>query len=152
MASRPDVKPPTGDGRRFEAHVFVCTEGAACKVDGPSAEILRYFKTQLKQSDLFGKVRFNKSGCLAQCGHGPIMVVYPEGTWYAHLTMGDAQRIWEEHFLGGHVVEDLVYHTDDPGPNSIPGKKPGEDPDTSRADYEPCTRCPWGPPVDAPGA
>ncbi len=145
-----EVRPPTGDGRRFEAHVFVCTEGPNCPADGPAAEILKHLKTRLKETEKKGLVRFNKSGCLDQCGHGPMLVVYPEGTWYGHLSLQDADRIFDEHIMAGRPVADLVYQTGERnGKNKLP-TAPGVAPDTSRADYFPCARCPWGPRQEAP--
>ncbi len=139
-----EVRPSTGAGRRFDLHVFVCTEGPACPEDGPAVEILKHWKARFKDQGVAGTVRFNKAGCLDQCGHGPVVVVYPEGVWYAHLDLADADRIFDEHIMGGTPVEDLIYRTDAPGKNKLP-MPPGGAPDVSHPNYRPCDRCPWGP-------
>jgi (2Fe-2S) ferredoxin len=60
-----------------------------------------------KAAGLGGKVRINKAGCLDQCEHGPMMVVYPEGVWYGNVRPEDAAAIVEEHLVGGRPVERL---------------------------------------------
>lgn len=95
----------------FERHVFVCTSGEYCpSKDGDSKEIHKTFKALVAKAGLKGKVRINNSGCLDQCGHGPMAVVYPEGVWYSHLSLNDVPLIVDEHLVKGHPVESLRYH------------------------------------------
>lgn len=54
-----------------------------------------------------GKVRINKAGCLDRCEEGPVMVVYPEGTWYTYVDKADIDEIVESHLRDGQVVERL---------------------------------------------
>ena len=104
----------------FDKHVFVCTSGEYCPLlDGDSKQIHQAFKEQVAKAGLKGKVRVNNSGCLDQCGHGPNVVVYPEGVWYSHLTLEDVPVIVAEHLLGGHPVERLRYHPPQPGANKL---------------------------------
>ena len=133
---------PTGAGRRFEVHAFVCTNAEACARDGPAEAIQAAFKERLRALGLKERLRVNKSGCLGQCGHGPMMVVYPEGVWYAHLRLDDVERIWTEHLLGGRPVEELRYRTDAAGTNVLGRPATGlpmaiGGPHSSR-----CARCP----------
>jgi (2Fe-2S) ferredoxin len=60
-----------------------------------------------KAAGLAGRVRINKSGCLDQCEHGPVMVVYPEAVWYGNVRPEDAAEIVTEHLVGGRPVERL---------------------------------------------
>ena len=141
----PEVRPPTGDGRRFERHAFVCTSPSSCGLDG--AEVVQEtLKGFLKAAGAKERLRVNKAGCLGQCGHGPLVVVYPEGVWYSHVTPGDAKRIWDQHMVAGHAVEDLLYITKDAGTNVIPKRggpvTPDNPIDKSSPFWSPCTRCP----------
>ena len=104
----------TGDASEavavFERHVFVCTSGEYCpSKDGDSKEIHKALKALVAKAGLKGKVRINNSGCLDQCGHGPMAVVYPEGVWYSHLTLNDVPLIVDEHLVKGRPVESLRY-------------------------------------------
>ncbi len=97
----------------FEHHVFVChntrPEGAprpSCTSDGNSNLHAR-LQQLAKEAGLAGKVRINKSGCLDQCEHGPMVVVYPEAVWYGNVMAEDAAVIVDEHLVGGHPVERL---------------------------------------------
>ncbi|HEV8458560.1 MAG TPA: hypothetical protein VGR44_09715 [Methylomirabilota bacterium] len=69
------------------------------------------------------EVRINKAGCFSQCGHGPMMVVYPENVWYAGVKESDLQEILESHILAGVPVKRLIYDPGVPGPNKVPGAK-----------------------------
>lgn len=55
------------------------------------------------------RVRVNNSGCLDQCGNGPMIVVYPEGVWYAGVKVEDVEAIVQEHILNHNPVERLLY-------------------------------------------
>ena len=88
-------------------------------LDGNSIEIHKAFKEQVAQAGLKGRIRVNNSGCLDQCGHGPNVVVYPEGVWYSHLTIEDVPEIVAEHLKGGRPVERLRYHPPKTGGNKL---------------------------------
>jgi (2Fe-2S) ferredoxin len=97
----------------FEHHVFVChnvrPEGAprpSCTRDGKS-DLHTELQQQVKAAGLATQVRINKAGCLDQCEHGPMVVVYPGGVWYARVQPGDAADIVQEHLVGGRPVERL---------------------------------------------
>lgn len=97
----------------FERHVFVCHNSRpadaarpSCTVDGKS-DLHTRMQQLAKAAGLDGRVRINKSGCLDQCEHGPMMVVYPEAVWYGNVRPEDAREIFEEHLLAGRPVERL---------------------------------------------
>jgi (2Fe-2S) ferredoxin len=97
----------------FERHVFVCqnsrpadTLRRSCTANGTS-ELHTQLQQLTKAAGLSGRVRINKSGCLDQCEHGPMVVVYPEAVWYGGVQAEDAAEIVAEHLVGGRPVERL---------------------------------------------
>jgi (2Fe-2S) ferredoxin len=97
----------------FEHHVFVCLNtrpaGAprsSCTADGTS-ELFTALQKLVNEAGLKGRVRVNRAGCLNQCEHGPVVVVYPEAVWYGGVQAADAQEIVREHLVGGRPVERL---------------------------------------------
>lgn len=92
---------------QYEKHLFVCTNGPYCPFDGDPEGLLKRLKQRVNEAGLGSKVRINRSGCLNQCGHGPNVVVYPEGVWYCGVQVGDADTIFEQHIVGSQPVERL---------------------------------------------
>jgi len=97
----------------FEHHVFVCCNsrpaGAprrSCTTNGTS-ELQAKLNQLVNEAGLKGRVRINKAGCLDQCEHGPVVVVYPEAVWYGNVKPEDAAEIVERHLVGGEPVERL---------------------------------------------
>ena len=105
---------PPARGRQYEKHAFVCVKGRACPHQG-ALELFGALRSRAKERGLVNRIRINKSGCLGQCGYGPMVVVYPEETWYAAVRPEDAERILTEHLEGGTPVEDLLHHPPGPG-------------------------------------
>jgi len=98
---------------RFRCHVFVCEnrrpaadERGSCAAKGGEA-VRQAFKEELARRGLKGEVRANAAGCLDACGHGPTVVVYPEGVWYGRVRPEDVAEIVERHLVGGQPVERL---------------------------------------------
>jgi (2Fe-2S) ferredoxin len=54
-----------------------------------------------------GKVRINKAGCLDRCEEGPVLVIYPQGTWYTYVDKEDIDEIIDTHLVGGQIVDRL---------------------------------------------
>jgi (2Fe-2S) ferredoxin len=92
---------------QYERHVFVC-DGKKCARAG-SEGVRDALKESVVRAGLKRRVRINRAGCLGQCGHGPMVVVYPEGTWYAGVDAAGARRVGDEHLIGGRVVSALRY-------------------------------------------
>ena len=53
------------------------------------------------------KVRINSAGCLDRCAEGPVIVIYPEATWYTYVDRVDLDEIIEEHLVNGRTVDRL---------------------------------------------
>jgi (2Fe-2S) ferredoxin len=62
---------------------------------------------ELGISDRENKIRINTAGCMDRCEEGPVIVVYPGGTWYTYVDEKDLDEIIEEHLKNGRVVERL---------------------------------------------
>jgi (2Fe-2S) ferredoxin len=103
----------SGDKPYFEQHVFFCMNQRedgrpSCGHRGAEAA-QKHAKRCVKDLGLSGpgKVRINQAGCLDRCEEGPVVVVYPEGTWYTYVDNSDIDDIVNEHLVGGKPVERL---------------------------------------------
>jgi len=97
----------------FQYHVFVCTnrrEDGSQSCDQCGAQAARdYLKQRCKVLGIHGpgRVRINNAGCLDRCSQGPVIVIYPEETWYTYVDNEDLDEIIEQHLQQGRVVERL---------------------------------------------
>ena len=89
-------------------HVLICG-GTGC-TSSKSEEIMKVMEAEIAAKGLSEEVKVVKTGCFGLCALGPIMIVYPEGTFYHSVTVDNVAEIVEEHFLKGRPVERLVYH------------------------------------------
>jgi (2Fe-2S) ferredoxin len=105
---------------QYRSHVFVCTSGDDCPSRGDVEQHVKFLRAEALRAGLKTDVRINKAGCFSQCGHGPMIVVYPDDVWYAGVQASDLKEIFESHIVGGKPVERLVYNTGVKGPNKTP--------------------------------
>lgn len=98
----------------YQHHVFFCTnkreDGRACCQDHNAQEMRDYLKKRVKEQKLAGKnkIRINNAGCLDRCALGPVLVIYPDETWYRYSSREDLDEILEMHLKGGQKVDRLV--------------------------------------------
>ena len=91
----------------FRAHVLVCG-GTGCSSSG-SAELIKRFEEQIAQNGLDKEVKVVRTGCFGLCEAGPVVIVYPEGTFYSRIKVDDVDEIVSEHLLKGRIVQHLIY-------------------------------------------
>jgi len=103
---------------QYDRHVFVCTSGETCPTQGDTEKYVKILRAGAQKAGRTD-IRINKSGCFSQCGHGPMIVVYPENVWYAGVRESDLDDILTSHIIGGLPVERLRYDPGVRGPNKI---------------------------------
>ena len=91
----------------IRSHVLVCG-GTGCTSSGSPA-IRKHLEKELKAKGLDEEIKVVQTGCFGLCALGPIMIVYPDGTFYSRVTEADVEEIVEEHLLKGRPVERLIY-------------------------------------------
>ena len=92
----------------IRAQVLICG-GTGCTSSG-SNKLIAEFESQIEKNGLVDEVKVVRTGCFGLCALGPVVIVYPDGTFYSQVQEGDVKEIVEEHLLKGRVVERLVYN------------------------------------------
>ena len=91
----------------IRAHVLICG-GTGCTSSG-SVDIQKAFAENIEKNGLSEEIKIVQTGCFGLCALGPVVIVYPEGTFYSRVTTEDVKEIVEEHLLKGRIVDRLVY-------------------------------------------
>ena len=98
----------------YKHHVFFCTNqrepGEMCCNNNGAQAMRDYCKDRVKAAGdkIPGNVRINSAGCLDHCDKGPVIVVYPEATWYTYVDQEDIDEIVDSHLGQGKIVERLL--------------------------------------------
>ncbi len=97
----------------FRIHLFVCTqqkpEGVPSCLASGSLAVLDTLDREIQAHGLRSEVQVTTSGCMGLCDEGPIMVVYPEGTWYRRVQASDVAEIVCRHLSEGKPIDRLIW-------------------------------------------
>ena len=91
----------------YRSHVLVCG-GTGCTSSG-SQQIMETLKSEIEKNGLSQEVSVVQTGCHGLCALGPIMIIYPDATFYSMVKVEDIPEIVSEHLLKGRVVTRLLY-------------------------------------------
>ena len=91
----------------YRKQVLVCG-GTGCQ-SSHSMEVLDALNAELAAKGIADEILVVRTGCFGLCSLGPIVIVYPEGTFYAQATPEGIRRIVDEHLIEGKICRDLLY-------------------------------------------
>ena len=91
----------------IRSHVLICG-GTGCTSSG-SKVLISTFESEIEKNGLAEEVKVVQTGCFGLCALGPVVIIYPEGTFYSRVQEGDVAEIVSEHLLKGRLVDRLVY-------------------------------------------
>lgn len=91
----------------IRSHIMIC--GGTGYTSSGSKKIQERFHELINSYRLENEVEIVQTGCFGLCALGPVVIVYPDGTFYSQVTTDDVEEIVESHLLKGHIVERLVY-------------------------------------------
>ena len=94
----------------YRSHVLVCG-GTGC-TSNHSGDILNEFQKLLAEHNLESDVNIVRTGCFGLCAVGPVVIIYPEGAFYASVTVDDVKELVEEHLIKGRIVSRLLHKED----------------------------------------
>ena len=94
------------EGQTYRKNVLICG-GTGC-TSSSSEVLIATMREELEKKGV-KDVNVVRTGCFGLCALGPIMIVYPEGSFYSRVEAKDIPRIVEEHLIGGNVVKELLY-------------------------------------------
>ncbi|MBR2100016.1 MAG: NAD(P)H-dependent oxidoreductase subunit E, partial [Eubacterium sp.] len=118
----------------IRSQVLICG-GTGCTSSGSKA-VQDAFKEQLEIAGLTHEIKLVQTGCFGLCALGPVVIVYPEGTFYSQVHADDVEEIVQEHLLKGRVVQRLVYdETTAPKDSLVGGTVSLSDTDFYRAQH-----------------
>lgn len=91
----------------YKRQILVCG-GTGCTSSG-CHKVVDALEKALKKHKLLKEVKVVKTGCFGLCALGPIMIVYPEGSFYSAVQPEYMDEIVSEHIKKGNVVKKYLY-------------------------------------------
>lgn len=95
-----------GDAEAEKTYILCCA-GTGC-TSSHSGDLMDNFRKLAEESGMTDKIEIIPTGCQGLCAKGPVVVVYPGDVHYQLVTPDMAQRIWDEHIVGGTPVADFL--------------------------------------------
>ena len=97
----------------YSRHVFLCT-GESCSATGVGEAAWEVLKRELKEKELSlatgpDACYRTKVGCLRICRGGPILLVYPEGTYYGGMTAERIPEFVQRHLIEGRPIDERIF-------------------------------------------
>ncbi|MDD2481463.1 MAG: NADH-quinone oxidoreductase subunit NuoF [Lutispora sp.] len=93
--------------RMYRTHIMIC-RGTGCSSSN-SEQIAKNFEEQIKTHGLQEEIIVERTGCFGLCSLGPIVIIYPEASFYSMVKPEDVEEIVKEHLVKGRVVKRLLY-------------------------------------------
>lgn len=96
----------------YARHIFLCS-GGYCDPTGLAERLYRRLAYRLGELGAYDnplRVKRGLTPCLGVCSGGPLLVIYPDGIWYHHVTEAILDRIIDEHLVGGIPVQEYIFH------------------------------------------
>lgn len=105
--------------QRISHHLLLCATPTKAKCCDPEIGAASWdaLKQQVRELDLEnpsraqGIVLRSKADCLRICDHGPILLVWPDGTWYGGVTPERISGILQQHIIQGQPIEEWILKT-----------------------------------------
>ncbi len=91
----------------YRSHILVCG-GTGC-TSNHSGDIINEFQRLIGEKGLEHDVNIVRTGCFGLCAVGPVVIIYPEGAFYANVTVDDVQELVDEHIVKGRIVTRLLH-------------------------------------------
>ncbi len=89
------------------SQILICG-GTGCTSSG-SMNLVKELKKELVKHDILDEVEVVATGCFGLCELGPVVIVYPEGTFYSRVEVADIAEMAEEHLVKGRPLDRLIY-------------------------------------------
>ncbi len=93
--------------KMYRSHVMIC-RGTGC-TSSNSEQIVKNFEEEIKKHGIENEITIERTGCFGLCALGPIVIIYPEASFYSLVKPEDVEEIVKEHLVKGRVVKRLLY-------------------------------------------
>ena len=100
-----------------KTYILVCG-GTGC-TSNHSFELREKLEELIAAAGKKDDIEIIMTGCQGLCAKGPIMVVHPGNTFYQEVKPEMVERIFNEHIIGGKVVEEYLMKEEGPDGEDI---------------------------------